>query len=35
MAIVNRTNLITTDLPDVIGDMLRQIGRRNTTKLSR
>ncbi|WP_246726849.1 glycerophosphodiester phosphodiesterase family protein [Rhizobium laguerreae] len=35
MAIVNRTNLITTDLPDVIGDMLRQIGRRNTTRLSR
>ncbi|MDV4165954.1 hypothetical protein ACCS54_32275 [Rhizobium johnstonii] len=35
MAIVNRRNLIITDLPDVIGDMLRQMGRRHTTKLSR
>ncbi|PDT44336.1 hypothetical protein CO661_30000 [Sinorhizobium fredii] len=35
MAIVNRTNLITTDWPDVVADMLRQLGRRNTSKLSR
>ncbi|MBZ5763422.1 MULTISPECIES: glycerophosphodiester phosphodiesterase family protein [Rhizobium] len=33
MAIINRTNLITTDYPDVVGDMLKQIGRRNTSKL--
>ncbi|AGS25407.1 glycerophosphodiester phosphodiesterase family protein [Rhizobium etli] len=35
MAIVNRTNLITTDWPDVVGDMLRALGRRNTSELSR
>ncbi|AIC29927.1 MULTISPECIES: glycerophosphodiester phosphodiesterase family protein [Rhizobium] len=35
MAIVNRTNLITTDWPDVVGDMLRALGRRNTGELSR
>ncbi|WP_246647203.1 MULTISPECIES: glycerophosphodiester phosphodiesterase family protein [Rhizobium] len=35
MAVVNRTNLITTDWPDVVGDMLRQIRRRNTSELTR
>ncbi|MDK1389930.1 glycerophosphodiester phosphodiesterase family protein [Sinorhizobium sp. 8-89] len=35
MAVVNRTNLITTDWPDVVGDMLREFGRRNTSELSR
>ena len=35
MAIVNRTNLITTDWPDVVAGMLRQLGHRNTSNLSR
>ncbi|WP_234842334.1 glycerophosphodiester phosphodiesterase family protein (plasmid) [Sinorhizobium meliloti] len=35
MAIINRTNLITTDWPDVVGDMLRELGRRNTSELTR
>ncbi|MEE3624490.1 glycerophosphodiester phosphodiesterase family protein [Nitrospirillum sp. BR 11752] len=34
MAVINRTNLITTDWPDVVGDMLRALGRRNIDRLT-
>ncbi|WP_230771600.1 glycerophosphodiester phosphodiesterase family protein [Sphingomonas sp. Leaf4] len=33
MAIINRSNLITTDWVDVVGEMLRELGRRNTDAL--